>query len=135
MVRHNLEIDNVNMFISRGKKNGETFKELIVCFKTIYINTYTVVSYDISDIENTKEAVILHKHEAFQLWEAEVCGHLLKHSLDFMSFSKSGINILALGNVAKREIQDFEDEPKTIHSLDCLNWLKSTKENLITYKC
>jgi hypothetical protein len=65
MIRHNLEIDNVNMFISRGKIKGEIFKELIIAYKTIFINTYTVLSYDISDIETTMEAVILHKHEAF----------------------------------------------------------------------
>ena len=42
MVRHNLDIDNVNMFISRGKRNGEIFKELIIGYKTIFINIYTV---------------------------------------------------------------------------------------------
>ena len=79
MVRHNLDIGNVNMFISRGKSDGKVFKELIIGYKMIFINTYTVLSIDISDIEQTKEGIILHKHESFQLWEAEVSGHLLKH--------------------------------------------------------
>lgn len=42
MVRHNLDIGNVNMFISRGKSDGKVFKELIIGYKMIFINTYTV---------------------------------------------------------------------------------------------
>lgn len=39
-----LNIDNVNMYISKGiNKIGETFKELIIGYKTIYINTYNTV--------------------------------------------------------------------------------------------
>jgi hypothetical protein len=60
---------------------------------------------------------------------------LLKHSHDFLSFSKAGINILALGNVPKREILDAEGQHKTIHSLDSMSFLKNSKENLMTFMC
>ena len=45
---HNLDIENVNMNISRGfEKNGNPFKELIISYKTIFINTYTVVTQNL----------------------------------------------------------------------------------------
>lgn len=55
------------MAISRGTDNrdGEerAFKELIISYKTIYINTFTVVIKDLSD--NSENIGILAKHEAF----------------------------------------------------------------------
>jgi hypothetical protein len=39
-----LNIDNVNMYFSKGVNNlGETFKELVIGYKTIFINTYNTV--------------------------------------------------------------------------------------------
>ena len=70
-----LNIDNVNMYISKGKNNiGETFKELIIGYKTIYINTYNTIVQDMSFSDNNS---ILYRHEAFQLWESETMGLLL----------------------------------------------------------
>ena len=70
-----LNIDNVNMYISKGINNiGETFKELIIGYKAIYINTYNTVVQDMSFPEKN---AILCRHEAFQLWESETMGLLL----------------------------------------------------------
>lgn len=67
MWRHQLDIDDANMAISRGsdKRSGEdgAFKELIISYKTIFINTFTVVIKDLSD--NRDNIGILAKHEAF----------------------------------------------------------------------
>ena len=67
MWRHQLDIDDANMSISRGSdsRSGEdgAFKELIISYKTIYINTFTVVIKDLSD--NSDNIGILAKHEAF----------------------------------------------------------------------
>ena len=69
-----LNIDNVNMYFSKGiNKIGETFKELIIGYKAIYINTYNTVVQDMSDDNNA----IICRHEAFQLWESETMGLLL----------------------------------------------------------
>ena len=55
-----LEIDNVNMFISTGvSKTGDLFKELIIGYKTMNINTYNTIIQDLMD------GTILFKHEAF----------------------------------------------------------------------
>ena len=70
-----LNIDNVNMYISKGiNKIGETFKELIIGYKSIYINTYNTVVQDMSFPERNS---ILFRHEAFQLWESDTMGLLL----------------------------------------------------------
>ena len=44
MWKHRLDIDNANLFILRGKdpSTNKYFKELVVSYKTIYINTYMV---------------------------------------------------------------------------------------------
>ena len=46
--KQNLDIENVNMNISRGvEKNGCPFKELVISYKTIFINTYTVMTQNL----------------------------------------------------------------------------------------
>ena len=62
MWKHNLDIDDANMFISKGLNEKKPYRELIIGYKTIFINTYTIVCKDLSD--DTKAAV-LYKHEAF----------------------------------------------------------------------
>lgn len=124
------------MAISRGTgKNGQPFKELIISFKTIFINTFTVITKDLSDDADEDNIGILSKHECFQLWEARVSGLLLHDSKDFLSFSRAGINVLALGKVDKRKLKDNEGQQNVIHSLDSLSFLKVDKTNLMNFKC
>lgn len=55
-----LEIDNVNMYFSKGfNSDKQVFKEMVIGYKTIYINTYNTVVQDLLDDS------ILFKHEAF----------------------------------------------------------------------
>jgi hypothetical protein len=97
-----LNIGDANMQIMRGQDEKRVYKELVISYKTIYINTFNVVISDLSAETNN----VLLKHEAFQLWESSVSSILLSVSKDLLSFSKSGINVLALGNVEKRPIVD-----------------------------
>ena len=47
--RNNLNIGDSSMFLSRGNsKDGIPFKELVVGYKTISINTYNTVILDLS---------------------------------------------------------------------------------------
>lgn len=59
---------------------------------------------------------------------------LLKNK-DYLSFSKSGINVLALGSKHKRPLKDSEGQSKMIHSLDSLSFLKVEQVNFINYQC
>ena len=67
-----LDIGDTSMTINRCKVKG--LKELVVSFKTIYINTYNVVVMDIT-IEGTPSMIF--RHESFQLWESECTGFML----------------------------------------------------------
>ena len=59
--KNKLDIGDPNIYVLRNKEKG--LKELIVSYKTIFINTYTVICKDLSDLDN--EAAVLYKHEAF----------------------------------------------------------------------
>lgn len=48
-LKNQLDIDNANIFVLRDDKSR--IKELVVAYKTIYINTYTINVIDISTIE------------------------------------------------------------------------------------
>ena len=58
-----LDIGNASIAIIKNKEKG--FKELLVGYKTIYMNTYTV---QVADIASPEKACIF-KHLGFQLWE------------------------------------------------------------------
>jgi hypothetical protein len=77
----------------------------------------------------------LHKHEAFQLWESQVSGVLLVKSKEFLSLSKTGINVLALGSANKRPLKDAQGFNKMIHSLDSLAFLKVDEFNFLSFRC
>ena len=64
MWRHKLDIENVNIYIVRGRNaNNEAFKELVIGYKTIYINTYTVIVTDLS--EAIEKKTTMFRHESF----------------------------------------------------------------------
>lgn len=48
MWRHNLNVGDANMYISRGTNDMGPYKELICGFKTISINTYSTMVIDLS---------------------------------------------------------------------------------------
>jgi hypothetical protein len=53
MWKHRLDIDNVVLHILRGydESTKQHFKEVIIAYKTIYINTYNVIVQEISGRE------------------------------------------------------------------------------------
>jgi hypothetical protein len=66
-----LNIGDASMYIyyEKGFSMG-VLKELVVGFKTININTYNIMSFDISGSSKRKE--IQFNHECYQLWESKV---------------------------------------------------------------
>jgi hypothetical protein len=104
MIRHKLEIGDATIAISRGTDSHGEFKELIIGYKTININTYTIFVQDLSG--SSRNRTTLQRHESFQLWESKVNGILLSESKNFITLSKEGINIVALGVVPKKVVID-----------------------------
>ena len=58
-----LDIDNCTIAILRGqdKSSKEYYKELVVAYKTIYINTYNVVALDISGPPEKRSTLFIHE--------------------------------------------------------------------------
>ena len=134
MWRHNLNVGDANMYLSRGTNSNGPFKELICGFKTISINTYSTMVIDLST-DPRQGRQTLQKHEAFHLWESPISGLLLEMSKDFMNFSKEGINILALGSKDTKQIKDNLGMDKVVHSLDSLSYLKVDPINYMNFRC
>lgn len=67
--KNKLDINDSNIFVLRNQKSG--IKELIISFKTIYINTYNIMAMDISrptsgDANTSKEInSLIFRHESF----------------------------------------------------------------------
>ena len=100
--KNKLDIGDADIYILRSKKNR--LKEIVISYKTIYINTFNVLVMDIS--ARSTEKSIIFKHESFQLWESEINGFLTNRNLDFVTLNRDGINIVALGSVEKRPMLD-----------------------------
>lgn len=60
---------------------------------------------------------------------------LLSNSKDFVTVSKKGIQVLALGNWDKRAILSENKSKIMVHSLDSYNFLKLGMENYLVFKC
>lgn len=125
--KNKLDIGDCDIFVMRSK--GQ--KELIVSYKTIFINTYNIV---IMDIASEKQSTIA-RHESFQLWESKVKGIILQKNNDFITFSKTGINVSALGSSQKRLLHDNQNNDMMVHSLESVDFLKVDPDNFILFEC
>jgi hypothetical protein len=134
--KNKLDIGDSSLFVLRNPKEG--YKELVISYKTIYINTYNVTIMDISNVSWDKEVTqqsTLFRHESFQLWESEIKGLILENNKDFVTLSKAGVNILALGSEPKRIVKDAQGNERMIHSLESVNFLKIDPENYVLFEC
>jgi hypothetical protein len=73
-----LDIDSVSLTIIQGvdEKSKRNYKEIIIGYKTIYINTFCVEINDITCLEHDETITSLN-HESFQLWESAVDGFVI----------------------------------------------------------
>jgi hypothetical protein len=90
-----LDIGDATIVIQRGLDSQGEYKELVIGYKTININTYNIYVQDLSGSNQNRST--LARHESFQLWESKVSGLLVTHSKDYLTFSQTGINIVAVG--------------------------------------
>ena len=123
--KNKLEISDADIAVL--KNPDKNYKELIISYKTIFINTYTVRVIDIS----SEDPWPLYSHESFQLWESQVTGFFLEKTLDFITINREGINILSLESRAKKSIQHANGQNKMIHTLESADYLKIDPKNLI----
>jgi len=85
--KNKLDISDSCMYVLRDENTG--YKELIIGFKIIYINTYNLFCMDIT-VDNRES--IIFRHESFQLWESPCTGILLNNvNRDFITMNKMGM--------------------------------------------
>ena len=126
--KNKLDIADADVAVVRNPQRK--YKELVVCYKTIFINTYTVHVIDIS----SKSLWTQFRHETFQLWESQITGFYLSKNKDFVTINREGINVLSIGNHAKKSVKADNGQDKMIHSLDSMNYLKIDAKNFILYE-
>lgn len=98
--RHELQIGDTSLFILRGTQEAKhggasMYKELVVAYKTIHDNTYTVIVQDLSG--DDQERGILFRHQSEFMWESKITGLVINAHKDFVSFSKDGMRVLSIG--------------------------------------
>lgn len=60
---------------------------------------------------------------------------MLSDKKDFVALNKTGLNIIALGAIDKREVIDTTGNERMIHSLESVNYLKVNKGNFVLFSC
>ena len=124
-LKDNLDICDASVHMLQDKKHD--YKELVVCYKTIYINTYDVNVIDLSLCNhktNSQMPHVIFRHKSFYLWESGITGLLLNKNNDFVTISRDGISVLALGSINNRTFLASDKERIMLHSLESLSYLK-----------
>ena len=128
-----LEIGDASISIYRGNDSNGEFKELVIGYKTININTYNIVVQDLSGKANQRS--VLQKFECFQLWESKISGLFVNQTKDYVTLSKEGLNIVCMGTISKKALINSEGQDTMIHSLDSVSFLKVEPLNFINFYC
>lgn len=108
-----LDVGDANIYISKDPVDNS--KELIISYKSIYLNILNTVIFSLSASD---EVDIIFWHESFQLWETRVMGFILHKNLDFVQLSSRGMNIIGLGSIDKRAFKNNHDKEIVLHPLE-----------------
>lgn len=125
--KNKLDISDGDIAVLRCQETK--LKELIVSYKTIHSNVYTVQVVDIS----RETPWPLYKHESFQLWESQITAFFIDKNKEYVMINKDGISAISLGNSGKRSIKDYSGQEKMIHPLESVNYLKVDPDNFISF--
>lgn len=127
----NADLDVVTHTDTGEDDDTETVRaEIIISFKTIYENTYTVLVLDLASFR------ILYKHDIYQLWESPVKGFLSTYAKDFIVLNKDGMSFIRLDEKRhRRQIIDGQQgiQPM-VHSLHAAAYLKVEDTNMIQFE-
>lgn len=129
-----LNIGNVDLDVITHTDVNEEGKEvvrneIIISFKTIYENIYTVLVMEMDTYR------ILYKHNIYQLWESPVKGFLSTYAKDFIVLNKDGMSFIRLDEkLHRRQISDSANEMQPmVHSLHAAAYLKVENTNMIQF--
>ena len=124
-----LEIGDAGLHLLEIQREGcdKPVKELVVSYKQIYVNLYTVFVIEI------ETGLIKFRHENYQLWESPVMGFLNTQTNDFIVLNKDGTSFLPLGRREKKNIFNSDGIMRCVHSLDSCNYLKIEDSNHLRF--
>jgi len=97
--KNKLDISDADLYFHRDPE--QKCKELIVSYKTIFVNTYSVYVINISG--DTLWTV--YRHETFQLWESNITSFFIDRKKNYITINKDGINVMSLQQDEKRMIK------------------------------
>lgn len=119
-------IDDVDMYVLKDKNR----RQLVVSFKTIYINTYSVIVIDILNED------VVFRHDSFNLWETKIMSFLNDATLDYVSLSERGMGVLGLSTqFLTKRVKDNSNDMHQVHSLASCDYLKLNPRNHILFSC
>lgn len=127
IIKHHNKFLNDDCDLEILNIEGQLYEELIVSYKTIYINTYNIVSVDLGLNR------VVYRHESFQLWESESKGIFISKNKDFLKLNKYGLQVMSLGGKEKRKLYDHYNNLKVLISLDSYDYLKLEQDNHILF--
>ena len=129
-IKNKLDIADANIYVLRNM--NKMYKELILSYKTIYLNTYNITVLDIST-SSTRDENAVFRHESFQLWESPCTGFMVNNNHEFVHLNKNGISVASLSDCDKRLVLGNDSQQKIIHSLESVNYLKVDPGNFIEF--
>lgn len=93
--------------------------EIIVSYKSIYINIYSIV------VLSTKTGIVMYKHESFNLWENKVMSFFNEQTQHLISLNNNGMHLMSMQkNVKSVNLVDSAGENQVAHTLGSCNYLK-----------
>lgn len=134
IMKNKLDIGNCNMIVSLNPAQG--LKELIISYKSIYVNTYQVMVVDLAKDNKSKHRnqKILFRHESFQRWESTVSAFVIQRNKDICILNSKGIHMISFGAKSKKPIYKVAGEDRMSHSLDSFQFLKLEPQNHILFE-
>lgn len=123
-----LYIGDCDMVIRTGENTKIKNQQLIVSYKSIFLNVYNI------DVLNIQTGCIVFRHESVCLWESNVTSFFNLHTKDFISLSAEGMSIMSLsGTQQKKQVIDNLQCRHQAHSLPSCNYLKLEKQNTLRF--
>jgi hypothetical protein len=133
--KNKLDIGEADMFIHsqqvKRKTGPEQCQHLVLGFKNIYINVYSIYVLDL------EKNVIIYRHESFCLWESSIMSFYNSTMMDLITLSDQGINIMALSQSPQNHNRHYRSkkEHSYLHALPSCDYLRLDNQNHILFDC
>ena len=131
--KSNLQIGDVDLQIYYNKNDNGLCKELIVSYKSIYINTLNIIIMDLSNRFGDR-CCLFFRHESFQMWESKVTCFMNMQQGEYVILNSKGMHVLAIAGEGKRAVVDNYGEKMMLRRLQEFNFLKISRKNCLLFE-